>query len=61
MMADAAVESFAASRADIAAAYPKIVAHIRRTPVVEIDGGDVGVDGGHITLKLELMQHSGSF
>jgi threonine dehydratase len=62
-MAEAAPDNsaLATSRADIAAAYPKIAAHIRRTPVVEIDGGDVGVGDCRVTLKLELMQHSGSF
>ena len=35
--------------------------HIRRTPVIEIDGGGFGLHGLSLTLKLELMQHSGSF
>ena len=43
---------------DIAAAHDKISGHIRRTPVVE-----VAIDGiaSPVTLKLELLQHSGSF
>lgn len=46
------------SRKDIAAAHDHIAAHIRRTPVVEIS-----VDGiaKPVSLKLELLQHSGSF
>ncbi|MGE5205827.1 MAG: threonine/serine dehydratase [Chlamydiota bacterium] len=35
--------------------------HIRRTPVVEVQGADFGLDGTTVVLKLELLQHSGSF
>src|SRR5579859_6506368 len=35
--------------------------YIRRTPVIEIDPTDVGLDAGKLHLKLELLQHSGSF
>lgn len=35
--------------------------YIRRTPVLAIDGADVGLRLGKLWLKLELMQHSGSF
>ena len=35
--------------------------HIRRTPVVEVDGGDFGLEGVRLSLKLELLQHTGSF
>jgi threonine dehydratase len=45
----------------IAAIHPLIAPHIRRTPIVRIDGADLGVASGTLTLKLELMQHSGSF
>src|SRR5215207_5215475 len=34
---------------------------IRRTPVVQIDGAEFGLPGHPLTLKLELLQHSGSF
>ena len=34
---------------------------IRRTPVVEVDGAEFGLPGHSLTLKLELLQHSGSF
>ena len=34
---------------------------IRRTPVVQIDGAEFGLPGHALTLKLELLQHSGSF
>src|SRR5580700_10605020 len=35
--------------------------HIRRTPVIAVDGGDFGLDTGNIIFKLELLQHGGSF
>jgi len=35
--------------------------YIRRTPILEIDGADFGLDSIKIVLKLELFQHSGSF
>jgi threonine dehydratase len=35
--------------------------HIRRTPVIEIDAADVGLEPCQLRLKLELLQHSGSF
>jgi len=35
--------------------------HIRRTPVLEIDGSDLGLRPFPLTLKLESLQHSGSF
>jgi threonine dehydratase len=35
--------------------------YIRRTPVIEIDGAEIGLLPGKLCLKLELLQHSGSF
>jgi threonine dehydratase len=35
--------------------------HIRRTPVIEIAGAELGLAAGILALKLELMQHAGSF
>jgi threonine dehydratase len=35
--------------------------YIRRTPVIEIDGAEIGLVPGKLCLKLELFQHSGSF
>ena len=35
--------------------------HIRRTPVVEANGDEFGLPSMSLTLKLELLQHSGSF
>ena len=35
--------------------------YIRRTPVIEIDAADFGLEPGRLFFKLELLQHSGSF
>ena len=35
--------------------------YIRRTPILELDGADFGLDSIRIVLKLELFQHAGSF
>jgi len=35
--------------------------YIRRTPILEVDGADFGLDSIKIVFKLELFQHSGSF
>ena len=35
--------------------------HIRRTPVIETEGRDFGLEPINLVLKLELLQHSGSF
>jgi threonine dehydratase len=47
--------------AGIAEAHKLIQPHIRLTPVVALDGGDFGLAEMDLTLKLELLQHSGSF
>ena len=49
------------SPARILSNYQIIRPHIRRTPIVEVDGADFGVDASRITLKLESLQHAGSF
>jgi threonine dehydratase len=35
--------------------------YVRRTPMIEIDAADVGLEADRLCLKLELFQHSGSF
>ena len=35
--------------------------HIRRTPVIEVDGAEFDLPAHRLTLKLELTQHAGSF
>ena len=44
----------------IAAAEQAIRPHIRRTPIVQVEGEDLG-SGSSLVLKLELLQQSGSF
>jgi threonine dehydratase len=51
----------AVTRERIAEAEPLIRPHIRRTPVVEVDAADFGLDAAPVSVKLELLQHSGSF
>lgn len=48
-------------RDDIEATHRVIGPWIRRTPVVEADGSDLGLSPFPLTLKLEQLQHSGSF
>jgi threonine dehydratase len=48
-------------RARIAEIETLIRPLIRRTPVLEIDAADFGLDSFRIVLKLEELQHSGSF
>src|SRR3712207_4502492 len=47
------------TRDDIRAAYARIAPHVRRTPVWTLPQG-FGHDGP-VSLKLELLQHAGSF
>ena len=39
----------------------RIAPHVRRTPVLHVDGADFGLGGMHLVFKLEYLQHSGSF
>ena len=47
-------------RADVEAARVRIDGCVRRTPVLELGPGAFGLED-RVTLKLELMQHTGSF
>jgi threonine dehydratase len=51
----------AIGRDHILACHQLIGAHIRRTPVVEIDGTDLRLRCKRLSVKLELLQRSGSF
>jgi len=51
----------AITREDILATASLIRPYIRRTPTIEVSGRDLGVDLDRITLKLEYLQHAGSF
>src|SRR5881396_514713 len=55
------ITDLAVSREQIAETEVLIRPYIRRTPIVEIDGADFSVDTARLTLKLELLQHTGSF
>jgi threonine dehydratase len=45
----------------IRAAEGRIRPHIRRTPVIEVNGADLGFPQATFYCKLEMLQHSGSF
>jgi threonine dehydratase len=47
--------------ARIERAYHLIQPHIRRTPVLDVDAADFGLPPRVLALKLELLQHGGSF
>lgn len=48
------------TRFDIESAAERIGGHVRRTPVLHLEPEAVGAPGA-VTLKLELLQHTGSF
>ncbi len=51
----------AIDRDRIAATERLIRPYIRHTPVIRIDAGDLGLTGHPVALKLEFLQHTGSF
>jgi len=51
----------AVTRSEIERVYPIITPHIRRTPILAISGADFGLGPFSLTLKLEQLQHAGSF
>jgi threonine dehydratase len=53
--------ALAAARDSIRATEAIIRPYIRRTPVIEIAGAEFGLESVHLWLKLELLQHTGSF
>jgi threonine dehydratase len=48
-------------RAAIAATEGLIRPYIRHTPIIRVDAGDLGIAGEPLALKLEFLQHTGSF
>jgi threonine dehydratase len=54
-------ESGPVSRTEIMRYAALIRPYVRRTPVIEIDGAEFGMESKKLLLKLELFQHSGSF
>ncbi|MGA8222053.1 MAG: threonine/serine dehydratase [Candidatus Acidiferrales bacterium] len=55
------MSSIAINREEIAETANLIRPLVRRTPIVEAEGGDFGLDSIALVLKLESLQHSGSF
>src|SRR5580658_6422849 len=53
--------ALAVARPGIRATEAIIRPYIRRTPVIELDGAEFGLESVHLWLKLELLQHTGSF
>lgn len=51
----------AIDRATIETTHAVIRPHVRVTPILELTGDDAGLAAFPLTLKLELLQHSGSF
>ena len=51
------------TRADVEAAFGVIETHVRRTPILDVAAADLGLDPSlpPVTLKLEQVQHAGSF
>jgi threonine dehydratase len=53
--------TLAVTKSDIESVYTAIAPHIRLTPVVHASGADLGLSPFPLTLKLEQLQHAGSF
>jgi threonine dehydratase len=49
------------TQSDISRVHDIIGPYIRHTPVLHVNGSDVGLDSFPLTLKLEFTQHAGSF
>ena len=56
LLSDVAID-----RHDIERTAARIGPHLRRTPVLRLNGSEIGVAAGGITLKLEFLQHAGAF
>jgi threonine dehydratase len=54
-------ESGRVNRTEIERCEALIRPYIRRTPIIEIDGADIGIGSIRLCLKLELFQHAGVF
>jgi threonine dehydratase len=57
----AVITSDRIDRAAIQEMEPRIRPWIRRTPLLQTDPRDFGLEAGSLSLKLELLQHAGSF
>jgi threonine dehydratase len=61
MAAERTMPDDVVTQQDILAAERLIRPHVRRTPVIGVDGGDFGLPVASLILKLEFLQHAGSF
>ncbi|HWM05625.1 MAG TPA: serine/threonine dehydratase, partial [Actinophytocola sp.] len=62
MTGEPAVAGVVITPDDVRDTYDLIRPHVRRTPVLRLDPGDLGLPTPHeLTLKLELLQRAGSF
>lgn len=51
----------ALSHRAIEATAQRIAPHVRRTPILQVNGADFGLPGVRLVFKLEFLQHAGSF
>jgi threonine dehydratase len=49
------------TREEIREFYPTLAPHVRKTPIATVGGTEFGLDLVSLVLKLELLQHTGSF
>jgi threonine dehydratase len=61
MLTDKPASTAHVTREAIATTYNRIRGYIRRTPTIETAGADFLLDTGPLVLKLEHLQHAGSF
>jgi threonine dehydratase len=57
----ASIDDAAIGRSAVASLLPALRPYVRTTPVVRIDRGELDLPPGPLVLKLEHLQHSGSF
>jgi threonine dehydratase len=60
-MVRTAIPALALNRSNITLTERVIRPYIRRTPTVEVDGADISLKSVRLVLKLESLQHAGSF
>lgn len=62
-MASTAAEATTVDRAGVVETLPLIRPHVRQTPVLDVAAADLGlpVEAPAVNLKLEFLQHAGSF
>lgn len=53
--------AYSLTSSDIARVHDIIRPHVRQTPVLHANGSDLGLEPFRLTLKLEYLQHTGSF